>query len=390
MISKPIEQINSADLDALLTGPVPEGRTLDYKRDLPGSTDADKKEFLADVSSFANTVGGDLIFGIEEAAGVPTAIVGLGQADLDAQQLRLDSMILTGIEPRIPYRLRALTASNGVPVLILRVEQSWEAPHRVIFKQHDRFYGRSTAGKYALDTGELRQAFLRTASIEEAIARFRDERLVEIHSGRSPVNLPGPGRLVLHLVPLEAIAGRRRFSLASLQGCQGQLRPMGTNGWNSRITLHGFMTVFNAGAEAWAYTHLYRSGIIEAVDGFILNRELSGTRVLPSALFERQLLEATKDYVAVQRNLGIAPPIYCFLSLLGAKGLIMDLGARFFPVHKSEPLSDDVVPIPESVLTVYDEGPEKLLREPIDTLWNAFGYEKSPNFDASGLWKPRN
>lgn len=60
MIPKPLERVEGGDIDLLLTGNVQDGRTIDYKRDLPGGSDSDRKEFLADVSSFANTVGGDL------------------------------------------------------------------------------------------------------------------------------------------------------------------------------------------------------------------------------------------------------------------------------------------------------------------------------------------
>ena len=77
MINKPINSIESSDLDALVANAVPEGKLLDYKRDLPGPADADKKELLADASSFANTAGGFLIFGVEETSGVPSAIVGI-------------------------------------------------------------------------------------------------------------------------------------------------------------------------------------------------------------------------------------------------------------------------------------------------------------------------
>lgn len=58
------EAIAEADLLALISNAVSEGRTIDYKRELPGNSDGEKKEFLADVSSFANTSGGDLIFGL--------------------------------------------------------------------------------------------------------------------------------------------------------------------------------------------------------------------------------------------------------------------------------------------------------------------------------------
>jgi predicted HTH transcriptional regulator len=101
VIFKPIDQITEADLTDLVTGGVSERKTLDYKRQLPDPNDAGKRELLADVSSFANTAGGDLIFGITESAGVPTSVPGVQIADTDQEILRLDSIIRTGLAPRI-------------------------------------------------------------------------------------------------------------------------------------------------------------------------------------------------------------------------------------------------------------------------------------------------
>lgn len=388
MIPKEIENIVASDIDSLLSNQVREGRALEYKRDLPGSTDSDKKEFLADVSSFANTVGGDLIFGIEECGGVPSRIPGLSRVDLDAEQQRLDSIILAGIEPRIPYRMRSVATSNGTPVLILRMEQSWAGPHRVVFKQHDRFYARNSSGKYSLDTGELRKAFLSAESIELSIARFRDERLIEIGSGRTPVVLSGDARMVLHLVPMQALASRVRFDLPALQRVQQHLRPLSAHGWSNRITLHGLATFTSDATSAINYTHLYRSGIVEAVDAYILNSGDDGRKVLPSVAFEQRLLQTTNLYLDALRQLGVQPPIYCFLSLLGAKGATMGIDAFRLGLHSILPLADDTVTLPESVLTDFDGGAVKLLREPIDAIWNAFGFEKSPHFDSAGAWNP--
>ena len=44
------------DIDALVADAVKEGRTIEYKQAMPGGADADRKEFLADVSSFANAL----------------------------------------------------------------------------------------------------------------------------------------------------------------------------------------------------------------------------------------------------------------------------------------------------------------------------------------------
>jgi FkbM family methyltransferase len=51
MIPKRLAEITEDDLLALISNGVAEGRVLEYKRDLPGNSDGDKKEFLADSNS---------------------------------------------------------------------------------------------------------------------------------------------------------------------------------------------------------------------------------------------------------------------------------------------------------------------------------------------------
>lgn len=72
MIDKPLESIEFEDIDRFVQERWPEGKTLDYKRDNYGGKDEDKKELLKDVSSFANTQGGDILIGIDEDKGIPT------------------------------------------------------------------------------------------------------------------------------------------------------------------------------------------------------------------------------------------------------------------------------------------------------------------------------
>lgn len=66
MINKKIDDITIDDIKLLIVNSVCESKSLEYKKELHIENDADKKEFLADVSSFANSTGGDIIFGIEE------------------------------------------------------------------------------------------------------------------------------------------------------------------------------------------------------------------------------------------------------------------------------------------------------------------------------------
>jgi predicted HTH transcriptional regulator len=153
MIPKPLAGVTEADLLALISNGVMEGKMIEFKRELPGGQDADKKEFLGDVSSFANTTGGDLLFGVEAVQGVATQLVGLANGDLDKELQRLDALIADGLDPRIRYAHAIVPLTGNKPVLVFRIERSWIAPHRVVYKGHDKFYGRSATRKYPSTSG---------------------------------------------------------------------------------------------------------------------------------------------------------------------------------------------------------------------------------------------
>ena len=49
MLMRSLNTIDEFDLVSLVAEAVAEGKTLEYKRELPGGKDDDKREFLADV-----------------------------------------------------------------------------------------------------------------------------------------------------------------------------------------------------------------------------------------------------------------------------------------------------------------------------------------------------
>lgn len=100
MISKPIDQITAQDILALVENKVPESRILDYKEDIPANrNDEWKREFLCDITSFANSAGGDLLYGIAEVrdpnnqpTGIPDQANGIDIANHDNLILALENL----------------------------------------------------------------------------------------------------------------------------------------------------------------------------------------------------------------------------------------------------------------------------------------------------------
>src|SRR5690349_7264615 len=129
---KRLDDIVEQDLIDLVTEQVGESLVVDYKLSLPGGRDSEKKEFLADVTSFANAAGGHLVYGMDEQGGLPVLPAGLPGIDTEAEILRLENIAASGIEPRIPgLAMRAVPRQSAAPVVIVAIPRSWARPHQV-------------------------------------------------------------------------------------------------------------------------------------------------------------------------------------------------------------------------------------------------------------------
>jgi hypothetical protein len=387
MISKRLEEVTEDDLVALIENQVREGRTIDYKRDLPGNSDGSKKEFLADVSSFANTSGGDLIFGMNEAEALPTEIVGAQSGDLDMERQRLENIMASGLEPRIRYEIRDVNCTGEKRVLILRMERSWSGPHRVVFQQSDRFWGRNSSGKYPLDVNELRAAFTLSNSVMERVRSFRTDRTIAISNNETPVPMnPGP-KMVMHCIPIESIAGQPNYDVMPYYQNHSLLPAVGNSGFGRRLDLDGL--VVGDGDRTYVgdtYTHLYRNGLIEVVIGPSWTFEQDNVRRMASATYELRLLQYLPVCFRVFKEIGANAPIYVSLTMTNARGLAMADSQSFNPFNRSFQINRETLALPESIVQDFSAKPVEILRPMFDLIWNACGYQGSKNFNKDGLF----
>jgi len=392
MINRNIEEISKEDLKALVENEVIEHKTIEYKRELPGNSDGDKKEFLADVTSFANASGGDLVYGIVEdkKTGKPKSLDGLSIGNPDQELLRLDGIIRTGVQPRIP----SVICSKPIPIqddkfaLVIRVQKSWIAPHRVILGGHDKFYSRSSNGKYPLDVGELRMAFTLSESISERIRNFRTNRLSQIIANDTPVTFYGDHKIVLHLIPVISFDPAQSYDLGRIMPNINKLKPISSSGWNERYNLDGFLSfTWNKDQGSYSYTQLYRNGIIEAVEGLLLEPD-GGKLLIPSIAYEQELIKSTSNYLSLLRSWSVAPPVFIFLSLLGVKGFTMGLNSWRYRHHDIHAIDRDTIILPEVVVDNYDLKGEILLKPSFDSIWNACGFQRDFYYNEQGEWKP--
>lgn len=192
---------DESDVLSLIANGVQESLTLDYKRcDSLQKTDGKKKEISKDVSVFANSAGGLIIYGIEEDKHLPIAIdKGFDPRDISKEWL--EQVINSTINRRIDgIRIKEIAlsgAKNGRSIYLVSIPQSRRAPHMAADK---RYYKRFNFESVPMEDYEVRDVSRRLESPELYIF-FRPNR--------------GDGALVhqdeekYHTVQAQAIVGNK-------------------------------------------------------------------------------------------------------------------------------------------------------------------------------------
>jgi hypothetical protein len=388
-----LDKITEAHLQGLVDDAVSEGRRIEFKT-LVGTDDDARKEFLADISSLANAAGSDLLVGVASENGIANELSGLAANQTDAEILRLDNLLRDGLDPRIPgVAIHPIPLGDGSRVaLVIRVPRSWAGPHMVNFRGRTRFYSRNSAGKYPLDTAELRAAFAASESARTFVRSFRNERLGRLIADETPVPLLPNPKMVIHLIPLAASDATHPFDVAALGDDRypdlEYFRPPYASGWSYRVNFDGALT-YSPWQEGLArsYAQVFRNGAIEAVESTLL-RTTDRPRIASFSL-EKALIDALAMYLRLLSALEASPPIALAVTLLGVRGLLMALPSDRISISEEHPIDRDNLIIPETLIERFADESSQLLRPHINAIWNAVGWNASPNYDQEGIWQDR-
>lgn len=410
MIEKPLDAIEAADLAALSTRQVTERRTLDYKRDLKFASRDDRKEFVADVLSFANASGGDIVFGMDEAKdgaggklGYPEPPLGtsLWAAD-DEVKRAMEQCVRDSTDPRLPS-VDVRIVDGGFPsgkVVVVRVPKSPAGPHVSLLDQ--RFYSRATTGKYQLDVRQLRSAFVDASELERSARTLRSERLALIDSRRrarpdEPAREDLPRRLgveppeavlVVHVVASSYVDRARRLDVSRLDWKKHVPEPGRHMHLASRYNLDGLVlwTENNHGSGESStsidYWQVFRAGAVEYVNVYHPNRGAEKGLLLGDTM-ELEVLESVQASTALLASGGADFPMFVFIALLNVRGrtIVLAEGERDRFAKKID--RDDLV-LPDASIETGTTDLARALRGSFDVLWQSGGAHRSPCYGADG------
>ncbi len=407
----------------------PEDRYVDYKQKLPEKKSTDNLDensycsFIKDICSFANSLGGIIIYGIKEGKGKdkgkPEEVEGLGEISEDAEKRRLQNIIHSRTDPTVKgLELKKLTLKDGKAIFIIKVPKKTCPLHinkidHVIWERGDGCNQPMDAkgveltiistlnplenDVYLLRTNSHDQTknlvetpYSPTQNFCEKANQFRIDRISKITQGETPIEINLGSKIVLHFMPEQAFDTSKEANIIlnfdfnkddrghfqSLKNVY-QIAENASTGANPTYNFEGYL-IHDGFRATDSYLQVFSNGILEAVDSHILksfNQHIPGQKLY-------QYIRWFFDYNLKQlKGLGVGLPLCIGLSFLGISSPVLQEIPEYvspIPIKRqyNQLLSSSVVESYES----YSNAIEMLL----DPIWRDAGFQKFTKFWLAG------
>jgi hypothetical protein len=379
------EYTSEQDLTNLIQNEVIENQTLEYKKAISLDQKLAKTEFLRDVSSFANAVGGHLIIGIDEVDGKPASVSPVSNVSAEDLIQQIKQLCSAHIEPKlVGIQYQPINIQGGF-VLVMWIPKTWSGPHMVKMEE-DRFWVRHANGKERMTVPELRASYLLSQSVAERMRSFRVRRLASIVAEETPIPLIGDAKVVLHILPLSAFDQTSEVDISKFD--QGPLvaRPMHLERWSSGFNFDGhYAGSLETHVASTDYIQVFRNGCIELANTSLLlpHRE----QKLFTRTLEITLAKALSESLSLLANLGLGPPAFGMVSLLNVRGYSMEIDPRFQTSYGRRCDRQQILLPDFEIKEFLHPASHILLKQSSEILWQSCGYARSLHYDAAGNWK---
>ena len=352
--------------------------------------DKAKKNLSVEVASFANASGGDIVFGMDEASGKASGLVSLHGFDADQVELQFRQIFGAQIEPAVPgLRFCAVSIAPEESVLVLRISQSWARPH-ILLGEIPQFPVRDGNRRRPLKIGELRDLFGGGALIAQRMKQFRADRIASLVADDGPARLASRTLMVLHVMPQSAFDSAQSIDLSYVLKNDLLMWPMHATGLSKKLNFDGVLSYFpgiylsgRQSEPVSSYVQIFRNGCMEAVTTEIFHDDNNQKLFYHS--YEEKVEEAVFNHLKLLEGLGIEPPIFVSLAMLGAEDYSIALFDQFNAIRPSAPIGRDVLIIPEVPIYAFADTYHDILQEPFNRIWQTCGRLSSINYE-NGHW----
>lgn len=385
-------EVNQDFLESLIENGIEENIHLDYKEQLGNNA-----EIAKDLSSFANNDGGNIIYGMREVNNKPIEIIPINQPNL---REKLDQIARNGIDPSLDIRILPIDVDiegNEGQVFLIYIPRKYPILHQAV--KRGKYYKRTEFTSSPMSNFEIETAFKLAYNFEVRINSLYQKRLNDLNSGEYHINIPNPTRMLIHMISIDALNVNESIDLEIVfNKFEDYLRPPGcTLGRNIKRNLHGLLV--SCGPDPYTdnfvgYVQLYRSGMIEAIDSFLLKptTQLLGihyikpVKVLGMWFLEKNIIDSCEMYLKALKKVGMGLPIYLYLSFTHVKGYKISLiPYEDTYINKYSDLSKrDEILLQGIKIDDFEVDFEKKLKPSFDIFWNVFNQPGSRNYDKNG------
>ena len=378
-------QWNADRIAAIVDAHASEGQTLEFKAELPASSDRGRAEFLKDVSALANAAGGAMLYGVSEAGGVAEAVTGLRFPDADAEIRRLSQILESGVEPRVSgVRFATISTADG-DVLAIDVPQSFDAPHRYLFNGPSKFVQRVGTHVSELTYDQLRSAFDRSS---QRISSIRDEWAKDFALSHVWKPLEAGPVCVLRVSSLLSADARQVIDPQIAYNEWDQLIQSDWGGGSPAFNYQGLVAAPGRSDALRAYTQVHRIGAITSYRS--VGTHYEGENLFIPGRSEKFIMEALPKSLDFLISRGIAGSAVIHIGLTRLSGYKLAFNDGGF--NQWVPSDVDRLQLPEVLIDDLSESLEldTLLRPGFDLVWQAYGQPNCRNYGPDGVWGGRN
>jgi len=389
VLSKHPDLYTDDELDAWVThlvdDQVAEGPRLDYKETISLDSPSDRREAAKDISSFANEVGGCLIYGIPEKRlpkdrAIPQRPYGIDP--IPELESRLENIYVDAIKPMLQeWRIKTIRLSQypRKVVYLAWTPESWVGAHMVEAYGDRRYYRRGQLRAVEMAEHEVRARYERAAAARERLDDFLSSPELNYIRQRLPDGFAS--RYVASPVPLTTT--RIDTQSESFRTWLGfHLVPPAQ--W--RPSPHGVRTELQIRESRWdEYGEIYRNGAL------VVWRPTHAPVDRSDGSYP---LAYVAELAELLKFLRLAKDLYGEIQYWGALRFFVDI------VHKPEPSPTLWLPVgfrsewpalethdgalriavEESAPTLHSS-PNKVLKQLADEMFHAFGLWEATCFD---------
>jgi len=175
MFNKTIDNLIFEDIEWLIQNSVTEDQRLEYKREVWGNSEANKKEMLKDIVSMANRYGGYIIIGVVE--GDKGEAVGLKNIpEAEARRDEILSSVFANTQPRLQSVKIRIISKDETTIMIISVPNSFKKPHMITFSGINQFWVRHDRQKMPMSIDEIQESIINTIDLTKNIDLFFNKR----------------------------------------------------------------------------------------------------------------------------------------------------------------------------------------------------------------------